>query len=164
MALTTHTTRKNISDYVGGFTEVHGVEYCCAVVTVANATDVTIDPVGQPVISDDSGDFVFFDNTTVIADLTTDSGLPDGSAVGIVVGSSEGFGVSTEDVVVGSAGTELYVMFRGPASAKVDNLDWDVASTPAEAAQIALFTKQLEKQSIAAISTATSVSPTYVSA
>jgi len=167
---TLDTSRKMVSDYVGGFTDVHGVQFSCARLTVENATDAVFDPIGLPVIWNDSDAFIFYTNTTLISALTTDSNAPDGAAVGIVVGSRAGFGESVDDVTVGSGGIELTVMFRGPASVKTDQIDWAVTDvdgassvTAALTAQKAAFLLQLEKQGIAGIVDATVVTPTFVS-
>ena len=166
---TLDTSRKMVSDYVGGFTDVHGTQFSCARVTVKHGSTIVVDPIGLPVMWDGT-DFRIFKNTDDIAAVATDSTLPDGSPIGIIVGSRAGFGENVDNVSVGTGGTEFTVMYRGPASAKTDKIDFNAydvdgvaAVTTADAGEIAEFKAQLEKQGIAGIANATVVTPTYVS-
>jgi hypothetical protein len=164
------TTRKYLSTYVGNFHDLKNKEYSFAPVTVKHGSTIVVDPIGFPVIwSNSDSAYVFFTNTTVIADVAGIPSLPDASPIGIVVGSSMGVGVSSDDVSVGTAGTTMYVMFRGPGSVKCDKIDWSVtdtsgtsAVTDAESAQQILFIRQLEKQGLADLASATTVVPVYL--
>lgn len=182
MSITTSTTRKYLSEVLSNFFDLHNKEYCFAPVTVVNADPVSIDPIGQPVIWNGTA-FVFFSDDTDLADATTayevDDGaivpldiasdLPDGSPVGVVVGSSMGVGINDHDITVDSEGVELYVAFRGPASVKTAHIDWDVLDadgdasvTPADSGEQAAFIRQLEKQGVAEKLSAEVINPTYV--
>lgn len=160
----TSETRKFVSNYVGTFTDLHGVEYCATRVTVVNTTDVTIDPIGQPVIATEAGAEFYKDTSDIAVAPET---FPGGAKVGVVVGSANGFGENVDDVVVGTDGVELTVMFRGPATIKGDRIDFDVVDVDGNSAVTAgasdAFITQLEAQGIASQSSATTVAPTYIS-
>ena len=164
---TLYKERKMVSDYVGGFTDVHGTQFSCARVTVVAPSTITVDPIGFPVMWNGTA-FKLFVTGDDIAAITTDSTLPDGSPVGVIVGSKAGFGENVEDVTFGTGGEEFTVMFRGPGSVKADEIDYthaDVAGNTlgeADAGEKGEFLIQLEKQGIAGLSTAAVVTPTYV--
>lgn len=167
---TVSTPRKYLSTYVETFTEVGNKEFSFAPVTVKHASTKVFDPIGLPVIwSNSDSAYVFFTNSTVIADVAGIPTLPDASPIGIVVGSSMGAGINDVDVSVGTAGTTMYVMFRGPGAVKTDKIDWAVTDTSdascvtdAESAQQVLFIRQLEKQGLAAVTSATTTVPVYL--
>lgn len=130
--------------------------------------NVTIDPVGLAVISDNAGAFVFYENGSSIA-LVTSSALPDGSPIGIVVGTAEGAGVHP-NLTVTAAGVPVTVVYRD-ASVQHSNIDWSVLTTAGTAATgvtAALTAKQnefklqLEKQRVKNVGSATTVTPTFV--
>jgi hypothetical protein len=182
MAITLNTPRKYLSEVLSNFNDLHNVEYHFARVTVTSATAVNIDPIGQPVIWNGTS-FVFFSDATDLAEATTayeiDDGaivpldiasdLPDGSPIGVVVGSAMGVGINDHDVTVDSTGVELTVLYRGTSSCKTAHIDWEVLDadgdpsvTPADAAAQAAFIKQLEKQGVAEVNSAEVINPTYV--
>lgn len=174
MPITLDTTNKMVSEIISNFHELHNSEYCFARVNVTNAADVTIDPIGQPIFWDGLK-FVFYTNTSDFAAAppaggSVDSTLPDGAKIAVVVGTKMGVGVVDEFPTVTSAGTELYVVYRGPAAVKTDKIDWAVETTsgtnavgaPALAAKQAEFIKHLEKQGIAKKASATPVNPSYI--
>jgi hypothetical protein len=165
---TLSTPRKFLSTYVETFYDMPNKEFSFAPVTVTHGSTKVFDPIGMPVIWNGTN-FIFYTNTTLISDLTTDSTLPDGAYVGIVVGSSMGAGINDVDVSVGTGGTTLYVMFRGPGAVKTDKIDWAVTDTSGASAVTAALTtqqgkfiKQLEKQGLAAVTSATTVVPVYL--
>lgn len=168
MSITTSTTRKYLSEVLSNFFDLHNKEYCFAPATVVNADPVSIDPIGQPVVWNGTA-FEFYENTTDLGDITTDSTLPDGAPVAVVVGSAMGVGINDHDITVDSGGVELYVVFRGPASVKTAHIDWDVLDadgdasvTPADSGEQAAFIRQLEKQGVAEKLSAEVINPTYV--
>lgn len=171
MAITLSSPRKMLSQVLGDFTDVHGTEYCFATVTVENASDVEIDPIGQPVIWNITDDvFNFYTNASDISAVNEDSSLPGGAPIAIVVGSNMGVGVNSDYQTVGTGGTELYVVYRGPGAVKQDHIDWsvldtdgDASVTPAAGAVQTAFLAQLQAQGLALIESADVVTPTYVS-
>ena len=138
-------------------------------VTLKHAdADTTIDPIGQPVVSDNAGAMIFFENTTDLS-LVTSSPLPDGSKVGVVVGTARGAGVHP-DATVTAAGIEVTVMFRD-GHMVMDNIDWAVLDTSGVAATgvtAALAAKQtefrleLEKQRVKNVAKAVAADPKLV--
>lgn len=165
MAITGNTYRKFISDYVLEDHSSATARPSFATVTLKGADEV-IDPVGLPVIWDNTDSFVFYKNASDISALTTESDLPDGSVVGIVVGALEGFGHNEKDVTVPAAGVKVTIMYRdGVIAGNIDyaltQVDGSVDAAPALAVKQAAFEKQLEKQDIVVKNVVTSVTPAY---
>lgn len=162
------TDRKIYSNYINGNKEDR-TSSSFARVTLKHAdADVTVDPLGLPVISDSAGAFVFYENGSDISAVTA-STLPDGSPVAIVVGTAEGAGMH-DDLTVTAAGVEVTVMFRD-GTAQFGNIDWTVETTAGVAAtgvtaalttKQAEFTLQLEKQRVVELESATTVTPKFV--
>lgn len=90
---------------------------------------------------------------------TTDSSLPDGSPVCIVVGQIEGKGVNKADVTLSGTSQDLTVIYRGAAAVLDEGITWNVGTN---AANQLLFRTALEKQGIAVISSATAADPAFV--
>lgn len=138
-------------------------------VTLKNAGgDITIDPVGLPVMSDSAGAFKLYDNGDVIASVTA-STLPDGSPVAILAGTGRGAGVH-DDLVVTAAGVEVTVMFRD-GTAVFENLDYGLLDTSgviatgltaADAGEQTAFELQLEKQRVVKVVKAVAADPKLV--
>jgi len=174
MSIETNVNRKFVGNYVACLTHKHGSEFSCSRVNVVNAAPITVDPVGFPIIWDSENDGYKLlsndDDLTAIAN-TGGGSLPDGSVVGIVVGSREGFGTNTCDVEITPAGVEMTVAFRGPGTVVADRLEYagtDVngdatVATPAGEELQKAFAAQLEKQSLAVVASAPIVTPTYTS-
>ena len=169
MSIPTQSTRKFLGNYVISKDEKTLENQCSAVVTVKGADEV-VDPIGLPVIWDDTDSFEFYDNSSDISALTTEPDGLGGAVVGIVVGDSRGEGLNEFDVTVPAAGVPMTVLFRD-AVVNGDNIDWSVTDvdgaasvTPAAGAVITAFTNQLEKQRVNVKSSATEVDPTYVEA
>lgn len=168
MAITGNTTRKYVSDYVlEDFFSATAVP-SFATVTLKGA-DQVIDPIGFPVIWDDTDAWEFYKEASSISTLTTESDLPDGSVVGIVVGAVEGFGHNERDVTVPAAGVKVTIMYReGVIADNIDfsltEVDGSVDGAPALAAKQAAFKKQLEKQDIVVKNVADSADPSYTEA
>ena len=165
MATTGNTFRKFVSDYVSEDFATPSSRPSFATVTLKGADEV-VDPIGLPVIWDDTDSFVFYKEASNISALTTESDLPDGSVVGIVVGAIEGFGHNEADVTVPAAGVSVTIMYRD--GVVLDNLDFlltqvdgSVDAAPALAAKQAAFKTQLEKQGLVVQAVATTVDPTY---
>ena len=162
------TDRKIYSNYVAGSAEDR-TSSSFARVTLKHAdANVTVDPIGLPVISNNAGAVVFYENGSDIAAVTS-SPLPDGSPIGIVVGNAEGAGIHP-DTVVTAAGVEVTVMFRD-ATAIFDAIDFKVLTTAGTAAtgvteavttKLAAFKTQLEKQGVVELKRATTVTPSFV--
>lgn len=168
MAITGNTYRKFISDYVLEDNSTATARQSFATVTLKGADEV-IDPVGLPVIWDDTDSFVFYKEASSIAALTTESDLPDGSVVGIVVGAQEGFGHNEKDVTVPAAGVKVTIMYRDGVVA--DNIDFSITqvdgsvdAAPALTAKQAAFKTQLEKQDVVVKGLVTSADPSYTTA
>lgn len=167
---TISNSRKYLSTYVETFTDVGNKEFSFAPVLVKNTATKVFDPIGMPVIwSNTDSAYVFYSNTTLISAVAGTPLLPDASPVGVVVGSKMGVGINDVDVTVNSTGVSLYVMFRGPGAVKTDKIDWAVTDTAgassvtaALSGQQALFITQLEKQGLAAVSSATATVPVYL--
>jgi hypothetical protein len=162
------TDRKIFSNYINEYAEDRTASSFARVTLKHADADTTIDPLGLAVISDDAGAFIFYENTSDISAVTS-SALPDGSPVGIVVGTAEGAGMHS-DITVTAAGVEVTVMFRD-GTALFENIDWTVADTsgtPATGVTAALtakqdeFTLQLEKQRVKGLTKAVAVDPKYV--
>lgn len=163
MANTLNTYRKFVSNYVIEDISSASARPAFASVNLKGA-DQVIDPIGLPVIWDGTDSFVFYKEASDISALTTESSLPDGSLVAVVVGDKRGFGENTLDVTVPSAGVTVTVMFRD--GVVVDNLDFDITevdgsvdAAPALAAKQAAFKTQLEKQRVVVKSVAITAEP-----
>lgn len=162
------TDRKIYSNYVAGSAEDRTASSFARVTLKHADADVTVDPLGLPVISNNAGAVVFYENGSSIAGVTS-SPLPDGSPIGIVVGSAEGAGIHP-NIVVTTAGVEVTVMFRD-GTAIFDNIDFKVLTTAGTAAtgvteavttKLTDFKTQLEKQSVKELKKATTVTPSLV--
>lgn len=165
MPTTTYTDRKKVSDYVSELRKGKTFDQCVRRVTVANATDVTIDPIGMPVIWDDTSDYEFYTNASDISGLVTPPA--NGLKVGIVVGTDQGFGVNEDTVTVGAAGVELSVLFKD-AVVVSEMIDWSVTDvdgvagvTPAAGAVQTAFLDQLEIQDVQAKTQADTTDPQF---
>lgn len=167
---TLDTNNKRISDYVVTRGKVMLKDVSIKRVLVKNATSVTVDCLGIPVIVDGAGAFKFFENTDDIAAVVGTGGIGN-AKVGIIVGSNEGYGINTEATTFTPAGAEVHVLFGvvGTPIVKADALDWSVvdtsgvaAVTPADAGEKAEFLAQLEVQGVGLQTTATTINPTYV--
>jgi hypothetical protein len=132
--------------------------YHYARITVDAAADVSIDPVGYPVIWNDTDDaWNLFESQAV---PTEDTNLPNGAPVAVAVGPAQGKGVNKEDVLIdGTDGGVLTVLFRGEAIINPDEVQWHANTT---AGQKASFILALEKQGIAMQASATDVTPAFV--
>lgn len=159
------TVAKRISDYVVGRDRVMGKDVTVKRVTVKHGSSITIDPLGVPVMTDDAGAWTIFRNTYDIAgqDPVTSLG---GAKVGIIVGSSEGYGRNQETVTLTTSGVECHVLFGvfGNAVIKSANLDWTAGGnvTTADSTEKLEFLAQLSNQGVADQTVATVVDPTYV--
>lgn len=165
MAITGNTFRKFVSEYVAEDHSSAAARPSFATVTLKGGDEV-IDPIGLPVIWDDTDSFVFYKEASDISALTTESDLPDGSVVGIVVGDINGFGHNNEDVTVPAAGVKVTIMYR--KGTVLDNIDFlltqtsgSVEGSPALTAKQAAFKTQLEKQDIVVKGVASAADPSY---
>lgn len=165
MAITGETYRRFVSDYVAEDHSSPAARPAFATVTLKGA-DEKIDPIGFPVIWDDTDSFVFYKEASDIAALTTESDLPDGSPIGIVVGDNRGFGENTRDVTVPAAGVTVTIMFRegtilNNINFSITQVDGTEDAAPALAAKQAAFKTQLEKQRIVVKGVADVADPAY---
>ena len=171
MAIELDTERKRYSNYVVSTQRTVLNNQCSKRVTVkAAGTDAIVDPLGLPVIWDNTDSFIPYENTSDISALTTEPAGLGGAVVGIVVGSSEGEGHNLDDVTVTAAGVEMTVLFRD-STINGGSIDWawlDVDGVAANGVTAALaakqleFTNQLEKQRVNVVDKATVVDPNYV--
>lgn len=172
MAIELDTERKRYSNYVVSTQRTVLNNQCSKRVTVkAAGTDAIVDPIGLPVVWDDTDSFIPWENGSDLSLLTTEPDGLGGALVGIIVGSSEGEGQNLDDITVTAAGVQMTVLFRD-ATIIGDNIDWawlDVDGVAANGVTAALtakqleFTNQLEKQRINVVDKATVVDPSYVS-
>jgi hypothetical protein len=166
MANTLDTTfSKRISEYVVDRGQVKGKDVCIKRVTVKHGSTISVDPLGIPVIVDGSGYWKIFRATDDVTAVTGTGGIGD-AKIGVIVGSSEGYGRNQELVSIGTGGTEVHVLFgvAGNAIVKSANFDWTAggAVTTATNNEKAAFVKQLEIQGVRDQAVATTLSPTYV--
>ena len=154
------TSRVFLSDLLKGedtFGDDNAVRYGVSsqVVTGAGA----VDNIGLPVIWDNANSYfvpyVAQDVAAVIA--TGGSPLPDGSVIGVTVGSALGKGFNASDTDISVADTQMSILYRGPAALVDSGIVWGAASAPNQV----LFRAQLEVQQLAFITNATAVTPTY---
>ncbi len=162
------TDRKIYSNYVNEVANDRTSSSFARVTLLHPDANVTVDPIGLAVISNNAGAFVFYENGSDIA-LVTSSALPDGSPIGIVVGTAEGAGISP-NLTVTPAGVEVTVLFRD-ATVISSNIDWTVQTvagtaatgvTAALAAKQAAFVTQLEKQGVKQLAKAAPAAPKFV--
>lgn len=165
MAITGNTFRKFVSEYVAEDHSSPAARPSFATVTLKGGDEV-VDPIGLPVIWDDTDAWEFFKEASDIASLATESDLPDGSVVGIVVGDVNGFGHNSENVTVTAAGVKVTIMYR--KGTVLDNIDFNltdveggVDAAPALAATQAEFKTQLEKQDIVVKGVASAADPAF---
>jgi len=153
------TSRKQLSEVVKGlnqFTNSAGTNYCYAVVDVKGST--TIEPIGTPVVWDDTDAFEPLDAQTIAS--VGDSVLPNGAKVALTVGTLQsGVGTNRADVDLTATATKMIVLYR---TAEVDKGGIEVGTITEP--NLALFLTELEKQGVAVYDAATNVIPSYVKA
>lgn len=154
-------SRKHLSELVKGYSMLEkdaGFSYHFAQVTVVAGSDTNIDPIGTPIIWNDTDDEwnILANGDTVPTDATN---LPNGAPMAITVGSAEGVGHNKADVTVGTGGTVLTVMFRGPAGIVKEGITYP--SGVLSATQT-VFEDQMEVQGIAIVPSADDVVPKFV--
>lgn len=157
------TTNKRISNYVVRRGKVMLKDVAVKRVFVKNATEVSLDCLGLPVIVDGSGAFKFFVAGDDIAAAVGTGGIAN-AKVGIIVGSNEGYGRNQEATTFNTAGAQVHVMFgiMGDAIVK-DNIDFEgVDGATASTGEQDAFKAQLELQHIAVQAVAESADPTYI--
>lgn len=163
------TDKKIFSNYIVESLDDRTHSTYARVTVKAPGGDVTVDPIGLPLIFDDTDAFVLYENTSDISALTNDSTLPDGSPVCIMAGPAAGAGVR-QDVTITAAGVEMTVMFRD-GTAVMDRMDYGLldvngvvatGTTPALAAKQAEFKLQLEKQRVKDVAEAVAADPKLV--
>jgi hypothetical protein len=150
--------RKVVSELVkaiADFENIGAVDYNFSRVGCIGST--TIEAIGVPMVWDSVNSA--FEVYVAQSIPTTDSLLPDGAPVCLVVGQREGYGVNTADVTLSATAQELTVLFRGKASIVNEGITWGAVTAPNQA----LFLTALEKQLIAVTTSATSANPAYVS-
>lgn len=157
------TDRKIFSNYINAFAEDRTASSFARVTLKHADADAVMDLIGQPVISDSAGAFIFYENTSDISAVTA-STLPDASPIGIIVGNAYGAG-SHDATTVTAAGIEVTVMFRD-GTAIFDNIDWvcapAVGVTAALTTKQTQFTVQLEKQRIVDLKKSVAADPKFV--
>ena len=103
-----------------------------------------------------TADVVASEETSAVI-ATGGSPLPDGSVIGVTVGSALGKGFNASDTDISVADTQMSILYRGPAALVDSGIVWGAASAPNQV----LFRAQLEVQQLAFITNATAVTPTY---
>lgn len=157
------TSRPQLSDLLLGTSQLEkdsGVNYHFARVTVYAASNTTVSPLGTPIVwnATNSRFEILANGDTIPTAATT---LPNSAKIGIAVGSQEGVGFNKADVVVGTGGTVLHVLFRGPAAISADGIVYPASVL---AATQTVFEKQLEVQGIAVAEAAVNVVPSFITA
>lgn len=154
------TQRAILSDLIKGvmaFEEDTKTNFNFESVTVGGST--TIGCIGIPVIWVDGNTqfevYVAQDIPTAIA--TGGSPLPDGSVIGLLVGSKEGKGFNRADIDLSTGDETMTILYRGDATIVNEGIVWGGAGAPAQTA----FLEQLEKQRITTIANAEVVTPSY---
>lgn len=156
--------RKYLSSLISGPITDYALvaDYHYAVVTVealSGGGDVTISPLGSPLIYSDANDvyipFVAQDPTAV-----TEGGTPDEAPVVLTVGMPSALGKNDADIVIAEGETaEVLAVFRGPLSIKQDGIEWSGSSS---AGNKAAFVLQLQKQGISNVPSATDADPSFI--
>ncbi len=161
--VSTTLRRKMLSELLKGtstFEEATGNNYNFGRVTVYAASNTDMSTVGTVLFWNATADqWQIAGNTSTIGTEAAVT-LPGDPPLCIVVGPREGRGMAPETVVVGTGGTEVSVLFRGPATVVREGLEY-AAQGILSAKQLEIET-QLEKQGISVSSTATTVVPNFV--
>ena len=153
------TGRKIQSDLIKGVMSFEGdtkTNFNYDTVTVGGTG--SIDNIGIPVIFVDGNTRfeVYVAQNIATAISTGNSPLPDGSVIGLLVGSAAGLGNNAADTDI-SSDISMTILYRGDATIVDAGIDWGSAGSPAQV----LFLAQLEAQRITTIENATVVTPTY---
>ncbi len=126
--------------------------------------DLELDPVGTPLIFDNTvdsgaGGFVPFTGQSISGAPAQNSTLPDQSPLCLVTGPQGGAGLGDGPIEL-TAGQRMMVtvLFRGPVSINQSGIEYPVAVTGPNKA---LFESQLEKQNIAVKQGMGSVATSY---
>lgn len=149
--------RKTYTDVVKGVSDFEteaGVDYHFARADCEGAA--AVEPMGIPMVWVAANSA--FEPYLAQTIPTTDSSLPDGSQVCIVVGQKEGKGVNKADVTLNGTSQDLTVLYRGQAAVVTEGITWGAVSAPNKA----LFVTALEKQGITVISAAELAAPSFV--
>lgn len=154
------TQRKFLSEVVKGVSlaEIErGILVSTATVNAEAATDTVEEPIGIPLVWDNTASaFVRYVDQDISA--VTGSPLPDGSPVAISVGDRRGAGFNTTDVTLGTTPVQLTALYR---DAQVDyaGVDFGAATTP----NINEFKQAMEEQRVVEVAAASAVATSYIS-
>lgn len=155
---TSFTSRKKLTETlaaVSTFGTQHAVNYNFALVDVKGST--TIEPIGTPVVWDDTDAFTPYVAQDVTA-LTTGSSLPNEAPVAITVGTYAYVGENDADVTLTTTATKMWVAYRGEAAIKEDGIEWNASSNTANKTA---FRVLMEKAGIAVVQGATLAAPAF---
>lgn len=137
--------------------------YTARVMVSAVGSDLSLDPIGTPLISSvlAGNTFIpFVDQDPTDADAQGSS-LPNQSPVCLVLGPAKGAGMGDGPIVIADGeSTEVTVLFRGNFTVKKAGIDYVTAAVSAPSQ--ADFELQLEKQNISVKAAAQTVDPSFV--
>ena len=156
---TLDTSRKHVSEVVATVSKTGtegAINYHYALVDVKGST--TIEPIGTPLVFDDTDAFVVYSAAADITGLTNDSTLPDGSPIAVTVGTYEGVGANFDDVTLTSTATKMWVIYRGEGGVKDAGIVWGSANAASQTA----YKLQLEKQRLAVVEAQTQADPSFI--
>lgn len=124
-----------------------GLTYQLATVEVGAASEADVQPMGLPVVwNNTAGYFEVFIDQDISA--VTGSPLDDESPCAIVVGDNRGFGFNNEDMTIGTTPVKMTAIYNGIGGVTVNYEGVDFGT--ALAADVAAFKVQMAKQLVKA--------------
>lgn len=155
---TSFATRKYLTETITAMSKIGaeaGINFHYALVDVKGSGD--IEPIGTPVVWDDTDAFEVYVDQDITA-LTTNSTLPNASPIGVTVGTYEYIGSNEADVTLSATATKMWVLFRGEGGVKEEGIEWDAGSS---AGDKTAFRVLLEKANLAVVTQQTLATPAY---